>query len=103
MSLPFIKFYYYTISYLTFICLILTSSFQNIQNIIAEEKLSIDFAENYQDFYEYVNNKNLTYKFPVYDLFLRKNDLPNLVDILICIMLVGKVNHVAFDSKLFKF
>ena len=89
MSLPFIKFYYYTISYLIFICLILISSFQNIQNIIAEEKLSIHFSEYYDDFNSYVNNKNLTYRFPVYDFCLRKNDVPNIVDILICIMLLG--------------
>ncbi len=91
MSLPFIKFYYYTVSYLIFICLILTSSFQNIQNIINEEKLSINFAEYYDDFNKYTKNINLTYRFPVHDFCLRKNDLPNLVDILICIMLVGNL------------
>ena len=91
MSLPFIKFFYYTVSYLTFIGLILTSNFQNIENIVSEEKLSINYIEYYDDFYSYVNNKNLTYRFQVNDFYIRKNDVPNKVDILICMMLLGNI------------
>lgn len=91
MSLPFIKFFYYTLSYFIFLSLILVSSFQFKSNVINHEKLSDVYHENYKDFYDYVHNENLTYRFETDDFFIRKNDSPSNIDILICVWLVGNI------------
>jgi hypothetical protein len=89
MSLPFIKFFYYTLSYLIFIGLILTSSFQFKSNVINQEKLSTNYYDYYKIFHEYVHNENLTYRFEVDDFYIRKNESPSIIDIIICVWLFG--------------
>jgi hypothetical protein len=89
MSLPFIKFFYYTISYLIFIGLILTSSFQFKSNVVNDEKLSTSYHDYHEIFYEYVHNEQLTYRFEVEDFYIRKNESPNIIDIIICVWLFG--------------
>ena len=89
MSLPFIKFFYYTISYLIFIGLILTSSFQFKSNVINDEKLSTNYRDYHKIFYEYVHNEQLAYRFEVEDFYIRKYESPNIIDIIICVWLFG--------------
>jgi hypothetical protein len=88
MSLPYIKFVTFTISYLFFILLILISSLQ----LPEKEKQTHKFSEVFHDrldlFEHYVENHELTYRFEVNDFHIRPHH-PFVVDIIICVWLLG--------------
>lgn len=89
MCLPCIKFITFTISYLTFIVLLVLSSLRIVQKDLDEGAFSAMYNQSYQKYLIYMK-KNLTYKFPTNDFYIRTTQ-PNNVDLAICIWLLGKL------------
>ena len=91
MAQPFIKFAGYCMSYITFIVLILASSFEFKLNVINDdEKFSTNYRSYYSDYVKYTQRSNLTIKFEVNDFYIRANHMPSILDIIICSFLIGK-------------
>ena len=88
MSIPFIKFLAFTISYFAFVAMIIISSlqFQNDQN--TRDRFSLIYPEYTHNFSAYIQSKGLNYQFKPYDFYIRK-DKPDYLDIVICIWLFG--------------
>lgn len=88
MCLPCIKFITFSMSYLGFMVLLIISSLRFIQLDLTDglfSDLYPAFKHNYEN---YINNHNLTYKFPIADFYIR-NTKPNSIDIAICVWLLG--------------
>ena len=88
MSLPCIKFISYMTSYMTFVGLIIGSTFAN-QNVDTHAMLfSTVYAEYAENFTAYAENHKLAYRFEEHDFYLRPH-MPSVFDYLICIFLLG--------------
>ena len=88
MSLPFIKFFTFTISYIGFVFMIISSSLQLQNEQKNRERFSKIYEEHVLNYSAYINNSELKYKFKTDDFFIRKNN-PDYLDIAICIWLLG--------------
>ncbi len=88
MSLPYIKFITNILSYLLFIVLIVISSLKDPNNEMKRDKFSVVYHDRVEIFENYVENHDLTYRFEVHDFFIR-NEEPFVVDVIICVWLLG--------------
>ena len=88
MSLPFVKFFNFTISYFAFICMLVASSLQFINDEQSRNKLSVQFNKYFKNYTNYRLNLKLTYRFPTSDMFIR-SDYPNQIDFIICTWITG--------------
>ena len=88
MSLPFIKFISYTISYIVFIGILVASSNQFEIDESNRVKLSILHKKYFVNYTSYTKDKKLTYRFQASDMYLR-SDTPTEIDIIICAWLIG--------------
>jgi hypothetical protein len=52
------------------------------------EKFSVIYSQYYETYLSYVENTNLTYRFPATDMYFRR-DMPFNIDIIICIWVFG--------------
>lgn len=86
--MPYIKFISFTVSYLAFIVLLIISDLQYASDEDMDEKLSVIFSQYYPYYLRYINNTNLTYRFPATDMYIRR-DMPYFIDIIICIWVFG--------------
>ena len=88
MSLPYIKFITNILSYLLFIVLIVISSLKDPDNERHRDKFSVIYRDRVDIFEHYVENHDLIYRFHVNDFYFRKDE-PFVVDIIICVWLLG--------------
>ena len=88
LTLPYIKFLSFSVSYLAFIVILIASDFQYAAVESESEKLSVSFSQYYENYVSYAENKNLTYRFPATDMYFRR-DMPHYIDIVICIWVFG--------------
>lgn len=95
MALPFIKFFSFTVSYLTFIGMLVSSSIQFEQDESTRVKLSVQYNKYFSNYTSYIKNKQLTYRFPASDMYLR-TDTANQIDTVICIWIIGIINNSLF-------
>lgn len=90
MCLPCIKFITFTFSYLGFIVLLVLSSLRIVNNDLGEGSFKQMYNDSYEKYLVYYE-KNLTYKFPTKDFYIRTTQ-PNSIDLAICIWLLGKIS-----------
>lgn len=88
MSLPCIKFVSFTVSYIVFACMVVLSSLRFGENYSNLEQFSRTYPERFENYTNYFENPHLKYRFVVKDFFIRPNE-PNILDLLICIWLLG--------------
>ncbi len=90
MSLPCIKFFTYTVSYIFFIVMVLVSSLDKFASPAQEDilKFSTGYPNLFQNYTDYVNNPNISQKFYPKDFYLRHHG-PDYLDIAICVYLLG--------------
>lgn len=86
MCLPCIKFISFTVSYFTFIGLIIASTV--LFRVEESEKFSDAFHVFYENYTKYHENHELKYRFETNNFYLRNNK-PNFLDICICVWLLG--------------
>ena len=92
MSLPCIKFFTYTISYLLFILIIIVSSLEDIQTTPQADAIlfSDTYSSVFKNYKDYVDNPGIKVRFEVADFYIRDHS-PNYLDIAICIYLTGMI------------
>jgi len=88
MHLPCIKFITFTLSYITFLVLIIATSLR----LDDENSLNAQFSKLYPDrmvnYTNYINNNAVGIRFVPSDFYLR-NDTPVSLDLVVCIWLFG--------------
>lgn len=78
----------FTISYSVFLIILIISSIQYALDEQYNLKLSVAYEKYFKNYTHYINNKELTYRFPARDMYIRR-DAPSYIDITVCIWIVG--------------
>ena len=88
MCLPYIKFFSHTISYITFIIMVLISSLMFPINELGCQRFSAQFAHYYENYSAYASNEHYRYRFTLADFTVRQCQL-RAIDVAVCVWLLG--------------
>lgn len=88
MTLPYVKFWSFTISYFVFLTILILSSIQFASDEHFNIKFSIVYNKYFENYTNYIKNQELTYRFTPRDMYIRK-DTPSYIDLIVCVWILG--------------
>jgi len=88
MHLPCIKFITFTLSYITFLVLLIVVSLRFEYDYSAYVQFSKAYQDRVLNYTNYINNEDIAIRFVPTDFYIRI-DMPSPLDLVVCVWLLG--------------